>query len=262
MVRHRARWSLLCCLVAFGAACGNAETATTDPPAGTPQCPPIEEDFTAAPAEVPDGPAACAPGVCNYQTQEGCSEDAACRPQFNAIDPEVQPGCEPASAGAATAGGDCQAQSDCARGYYCAEGACRKLCCGGDWTGCAVGESCLRSLQVKAGGQIVPAGVELCFPVGTCDPLDPRSCADEPGRECKIVDPTGAVACAPQSSARLGDACAPPDVCQQGLACVGGRCIKLCAYAACGEPACAPEEGTCVHFARDPAGVGECTADR
>jgi hypothetical protein len=259
MVRHLPRWSLLCCVATLGAACGAAETVNDAPPP-TPQCPPLEEDALAAPAEPPDGPAACAPGACNYQTQEGCPDDQACRPQFNATDPEVQPGCEPT--GAANAGDDCEAQSDCARGHYCAEGVCRKLCCGGDWTGCESGESCLRTLQVKAGGEIISASVQLCFPVGTCDPLDPRSCAEEPGRECKIVDPTGAVACVPKSAAGLGDACAPPDVCQQGLACVGGRCIKLCAFTACGEPSCGPEDGTCVHFARDPAGVGECTANR
>ncbi len=252
-------WLLVSVLTPHFVGCGAAET-TTDAPTETPECPALEEDVISLVPAPPDGPAACAEGTCNYQTQQGCPSDQACRPQFNATDPDVTPGCEPAGTG--LAGDPCESPAECARGTYCAQGVCRKLCCGGDWTGCEAGESCLRTLQVRAGGEVVSAGAELCFPVGTCDPLDPQSCAEEPGRECKIVDPTGAVACAPQSSAGLGDACAPPDVCKQGLSCVGGRCIKLCAYAACAEPSCLPEEGTCVHFARNPAGVGECTADR
>lgn len=246
-------------LVAVALSCGGAETVSDTPPGG-PGCPPLEEDLILAPPEVPDGPSACAPGDCNYQTQEGCPEAQACRPRFDSTSPNVQPGCEPAGTG--TAGDECQAQGDCARGYYCAEGACRKLCCGGDWTGCGPGESCLRTLQVRAGGEITPAGAQLCFPVGTCDLFDPESCANEPGRECKIVDPTGAVACAPKSSASLGEPCAPPSVCRQGFNCVASRCVKLCAFEACGEPSCTEEEGTCVHFVRDPPGVGECTPDR
>lgn len=262
MSRCLSAWSLAMSVVSLVAACGASETATDTPPEGPPPCPPREEDFITPLPEPPDGPAACAEGDCNYQTQDGCPAAQACRPQFNADDSDVQPGCEPA--GSAVAGEACAAQADCARGHYCAEAVCRKLCCGKDWTGCDAGESCLRTLQVRAGGETLSAGADLCFPVGTCDPLDPESCADEPGRECKVVDPTGAVACAPRSDAQLGDACAPPDVCGQGLSCVGGRCIKLCAYVAdaCAEPSCTAEEGTCVHFARDPAGVGECTADR
>jgi hypothetical protein len=208
----------------------------------------------------PDGPAACASGDCNYQTQDGCADDEACRPRFNAKDPDVNPGCEPA--GTRESGAECQAQADCARGLYCAEGVCHKLCCGADWTGCDQGESCIRTLQVRAGGEVIDAGVDLCFPVGTCDIFDPKSCSDDPARECKIVDPTGAVACAPRSGADVGDECGPPTVCKQGLNCVGGYCVKLCKYEECGEPACAETDGTCTHFERDPPGVGECTLGR
>jgi hypothetical protein len=242
-------------------ACGSAETVGfpgSEPE--VPSCPEIIQDATLPIEPSPDGAAACAPGACNYQTQAGCEPAEACRPQFNATEPEVHPGCEPA--GAAQSGEPCARQSDCGRGLYCALDSCRKLCCGADYTACDEGESCIRVLEVRAGGQVIPAQASLCFPVGTCDPLDPESCADEPGRECKIVDPTGAVACAPRSTSRLGDACSPPDVCSQGLSCVGGVCTKLCAAEACGEPACSADEGACVHFARDPTGVGECTLGR
>jgi hypothetical protein len=239
-------------------ACGSAET--TSDGAADPSCPQVLEDATVPIDPAPDGAAACAAGDCNYQTQAGCADTQACRPQFNATDPEVHPGCEPAGPG--DAGDACAEQADCARGLYCALGLCRTLCCGADWTACNEGESCIRSLEVRAGGQTLPAEAGLCFPVGTCDPLDPTSCADEPDRECKIVDPTGAVACAPRSNAGLGDACAPPSVCRQGLSCVGNVCTKLCAAEVCGEPSCTEAEGSCVHFPRDPAGVGECTPGR
>jgi hypothetical protein len=242
----------------LGAACGSSDTASTDTPVAT--CPQLVEDTLVAPVDPPDGAAACATGDCNYQTQDGCADDEACRPQFNATDVEVHPGCE--AAGAAVSGDACQVQGDCARGLYCVLGTCHKFCCGADWSACDEGESCFRSLDVKAGGKVIAAGAGLCFPVGTCDPLTGSGCEDDPSRECKIVDPTGAVACAPRSNADIGDACAPPTVCKQGLSCVGGYCTKLCAYAECAEPACSEAEGSCVHFLRDPEGVGECTLGR
>jgi hypothetical protein len=243
----------------LAAACGGGgESVDTGPPVVT--CPELVEDDLVPLEDPPDGAAACAAGDCNYQTQAGCPEAEACRPQFNATDVEVHPGCE--AAGTAMSGEACTAQGDCARGLYCAAGVCRKLCCGRDWTGCDSGESCLRNLEVRAGGQVISADVDLCFPVGTCDPLDGTGCEDEPSRECKIVDPTGAVACAPRSDAELGDSCAPPNVCKQGMTCVGGYCIKLCRFLECADPACGPDEGTCVHFLRDPEGIGECTLGR
>jgi hypothetical protein len=251
-------------LASLFAACGGSETVDESVP--EPGCPRLVEDLSLEVPEPPDGAAACAAGDCNYQTQEGCSDDEACRPQFNATDPEVNPGCEPAGTG--EAGDECSGQPDCARGFYCAgevatqPGVCRKLCCGADWSACDEGESCIRSLSVKAGGEVLPAGVDLCFPVNDCDLFDPESCAGDPSRECKIVDPVGNIACAPKSNADLGDDCAPPTVCKQGLNCVGDKCVKLCAFEECGDPACTTDEGTSVHFARAPADVGECTLGR
>lgn len=241
----------------FAAACGAAEQVSD--PTTTVSCPPLTTDRTLSVPPAPDGAAECASGSCNYQTQDGCDAEQACRPQFNAEDPVVSPGCE--AAGAAEVGDDCEAQIDCARGLYCAEGVCRRMCCGADWSACDEGESCIRTLQVLAGGEVLEAGVDLCFPVGTCDLFEPASCEDEQ-RECKIVDPTGAIACAPRSNADVGDACSPPTVCKQGLNCVGGYCVKLCRFAECGEPSCAESEGACTHFERNPPGVGECTLGR
>jgi hypothetical protein len=247
-----------CLCGGLAVACGSADSATDTP--APPSCPKLVVDMRVPLDDPPDGAAACAAGDCNYQTQAGCPANEACRPQFSATDPEVHPGCE--QAGSAASGEACQASTDCAQGLYCALNVCHKLCCGADWTACDPGESCIRSLDVRAGGQMISADAGLCFPVGTCDPLDPTSCADDPSRECKIVDPTGAVACAPRSDADVGDTCAPPNVCKQGLSCVGGICIKLCRFSDCGEPSCTEDEGSCVHFLRDPEGVGECTLGR
>ncbi|HVY31889.1 MAG TPA: hypothetical protein VHB79_35380 [Polyangiaceae bacterium] len=253
-------WAILatCGVLTSLAACGSAATTDESPPA--PTCPPLVEDMLVPLEDPPDGAAACGAGDCNYQTQEGCDADQACRPQFDATHVEVHAGCEVAGEG--QSGDACTTQAECARGLYCAAGACHKLCCGADWTGCDAGESCYRSLDVRAGGEVISADAGLCFPTGTCDPLTGTGCEDDPSRECKIVDPTGAVACAPRSKADLGDSCEPPTVCKAGLNCVRGVCIKLCAFAECAEPACTADEGTCVHFLRDPEGVGECTLGR
>jgi hypothetical protein len=227
----------------------------------TKECAPVLIDGGGGVPEPEPGERMCAAGVCNYQTQEGCAEAEACRPRFGAGSTSVVPGCEPAGDG--RSGASCASSAECARGYFCvpSEGVCRKLCCGRDWSACDAGESCIRQFSVAFGDRVEYA-VDLCYPIDTCDVFAADSCKEESvdaPRECKIVDPTGAVACTPRSSRRLGDACSPPDVCAQGLSCVAGRCRRLCRAELCGEPSCPPEEGACVHFDRDPAGVGECT---
>ena len=210
---------------------------TVDPPeAGAPKCP---------------------TGVCNYQEQTGCAANQACRPKFSASSPDVSPGCE--AAGTGKSGATCASGSDCAIGYFCADNACRKQCCGGDWSACDAGESCFRQLQVEAGGTVVDSGMELCFPVNNCDPLDATTCASN--LQCTVVDPTGAVACTPKGSAPLGGSCDTANPCASEALCVLGECRALCRADVCGEPACAAGQGTCVHYTRDPAGVGECTPE-
>lgn len=199
----------------------------------------------------------CPSGVCNYQAQTGCSSGQACRPQFTATSPDVSAGCE--AAGRGKAGAVCSAGSDCAAGYFCAGGFCRKQCCHGDWSACDPGESCISRLEVKVGGKVIGSGMDLCFPVNDCDPLSVEPCPNALDRECKIVDPTGAVACEPLSLSQAGDLCDAQNSCAAALVCVLDHCRRLCRADACGEPACDPEDGACVHFARDPAGVGECT---
>ena len=206
----------------------------------------------------PDGPSLCAPGACNYQTQSGCAMSESCVPMLNGS--SLAPGC--LGAGTQQLGAACSDWSDCARGLFCVEQICRKPCCGGDWTACPTGQSCIRQLLIRdpATNRDLDARVDLCFPVGTCDVLDPASCAGVSGRSCQIVDPLGNVACAPLGRAALGEPCTPAQNCVQGMSCVDDHCRRLCrAVAGGGQPACPSSEGICVHYLRDPPGVGECT---
>ena len=99
----------------------------------------------------------------------------------------------------------------------------------------------------------------LCYPVNTCDALHPASCA-EPGTSCQIADPTGVTACLADGSGTAGSPCP----CKGGFTCVQqtGKapvCVRLCkAVPGGGSPYCQAGEGICTHYARDPAGVGEC----
>lgn len=201
----------------------------------------------------PNGELACPVGACNYQSGAGCAGQT-CAPALMAND-AVVPQCQPA--GNAASGAACALSSECQPGYACAAGSCRKLCCGGDWTGCASeNEHCFRPVVYKGStGNVINTGAMLCYPIGICDPLVPASCT-EVGTTCQIVDPTGAVSCLPEGTGASGQPCP----CKGGFLCVEGACRRLCkAVEGGGEPSCQLGEGVCVHFNRDPPGVGECT---
>lgn len=206
------------------------------------------------PAIPPDGAAACPQKGCNYQTGMGCMAMQACLPDSDMMG-GVVPTC--LSAGAAKGGEACSHENDCIPGYICAQGACRKLCCGGDWTGCASpSEHCIVTLAFKdpMSGMTVDTGAMACFPINTCDALNPSSCPEP--TTCQIVDPTGVTACFNEGTGNPGDPCP----CKGGSLCVANKCRRLCkAVAGGGVPFCQAGEGACVHFTRDPDGVGECT---
>ena len=205
----------------------------------------------------PDGEKACPQGACNFQTNQGCTGSTTCEP---AIGPtgDVTPACEPAGSG--QDGANCTENknpSDCGPGYFCVGKTCHKLCCGGDWSGCpSPKEHCFRGLEYQASdGGAIQTGAMICDAIDTCDALVPQSC-NELGFTCQIVDPTGAEACAPEGTGDQGQACP----CKGGFYCVANACRRLCkAVEGGGDPFCQEGEGECVHFNRDPAGVGECT---
>ena len=259
-MRVRSATFLVCLLAGVRAGgamgCGNGDSgATADPTDGgtTPREPILDGGGEIPPP--PNGPSLCPTGVCNYQTGTGCADAASCVPL--PVDGGVAPACE--RAGQTAIGQPCAQWTDCVSGSICAAGRCRKLCCGRDWTGCGTStEHCLRPLQVQlSGNRIVASGAYLCYPVNLCDALVPSSCATiESNTTCQIADPTGATACLPEGTGGVASPCP----CRGGFTCVEGGCRRLCrAVPGGGEPSCPATEGVCVHFNRDPAGVGECT---
>jgi hypothetical protein len=224
----------------------------------------------------PDGASLCPKGTCNFQSQEGCATAQSCSPHYNATSDKVEPTCSPT--GTLTKGQKCTGTTaTCARGMVCADGVCAKVCCGGDYTACDPGESCFRhSTQfMTASGSVIDynEGLGTCAPVGDCALLDPDSCAADPKHPvCRIVDATGAVACVQNGDRKLGEACDGEHQCGRGEHCAGymkadgstslaTTCVRLCRYGSCNsKPGCPDGEGPCVHFLRDPEGIGECTA--
>jgi hypothetical protein len=214
--------------------------------------------------EPPAGEDFCAAGVCNYQAQD-CAAGQSCLPTDTPpASGDWPPKC--LAAGTQAAGQACTQWSECAAGHFCAgvstgsAGVCRKLCCGGDWSACGEGQSCYQQLFLLRPGATEPsyASADLCAPVNDCDVFESASC--DSGKTCHIVDPTGNVACVQSGNAELGETCSNAERCVAGFACVGGACRRLCrAVEGGGEPSCPAAEGICVHFVRNPPGVGECT---
>ncbi len=234
-------------------ACGGSESVNLEQPADGGSDAPFVDGGGGIELP-PDGESLCPKGACNYQTQAGCSGAQACQPAFSAD--SVTPTC--AAPGTVPIGGACKAVGDCAKGGFCADGQCRTLCCGADYSACPDGESCIRQLSFNGSNGPVSAGVDLCFPVGTCKLFEANACGDK--RACQIVDGRGKVACAPVGAGDQGAACSPQAPCIEGFSCVGGKCTRLCkAVASGGEPTCDEGEGRCIHSDRDPPGVGECT---
>jgi hypothetical protein len=211
------------------------------------------------PATVPpNGVAACPAGICNYQAGTGCTGTmTSCLPSVTGT--QAKPACF--TPGMIPSGGACTQSGDCVAGHICASGTCRKLCCGGDWTGCdSPSEHCLQTLAYGVDAGVVNTGAMLCYTIDNCNVLEPSSCTT-PGTACLLADPTGAAACLPPGSGTAGEACP----CAGGYTCVtppnakGPVCIRLCkAVAGGGAPYCQNNEGACTHFTRDPPGVGEC----
>jgi hypothetical protein len=243
---------------AAGCSDDEPDSETSNPVDGGPEGY-VVRDGGGEPAQPMEGASLCPAGDCNYQTGEGCT--AAAPSCVAALDPmgQAAPICV-APVGSGQSGDACDAHEDCAAGYMCTEQQCHKLCCGGDWSACpSEGEHCIQRLSLGDGnGGAVETGAMLCYPVNTCDALDPGSCTTE-GTSCQIVDPSGATACFPEGSGGDGEACP----CKGGFLCADlgdeKRCRQLCkAVEGGGEPFCKEGEA-CVHYnSKHPADVGEC----
>ena len=209
----------------------------------------------------PDGAAFCNTG-CNYQTQVGCDVGLMCHPAMDS-EQEVTATCQPAGTLAA---GEACTWLGCQPGYICAaDGRCRHMCCGGDWSVCEANESCTGAVELLTLGSsvAVSAGVGVCELTDDCDVFDESSCPT--GQSCYIIDSRGGLGCLPTGSSDALELCSATELCKAGLTCVAsqngvGTCSRLCrAVAGGGAPECPPTEGmTCAHYASNPPGVGEC----
>jgi hypothetical protein len=212
--------------------------------------------------EPPGGPDTCPSGPCNYQSQAGCSREQSCQPVLVEV-ASVAPRCQ--TVGAKARGQSCQ-MGECARGLFCAGGACRTLCCGGDWSACVDGETCRGRLYIHDpdSGSDLPVGAGACLPNSDCDVFG-DDCGE--GQSCQIVDNRGGVACVQSGTGTLGDECDSDNPCSAGFLCTESECgsgvcrscRRLCRATPEGaSPVCPEAEGVCVHYARDPDAVGEC----
>jgi hypothetical protein len=247
-------------LLSWLSACGSPDSANATKPGK--YCGKVVLDGGGGIVMPDDGSEApeCQPSACNFQSQTGCGSTQTCLPSV--MDNAVVAGCfDP---GTKELGESCKVANECVKSEACAGGQCRKLCCAGDWTVCDEGESCYRQFEYLLDDGPAATGAWVCYPVGTCSVLDPDAC-DSVGQDCKLVDSRGSEACMPKSPGELGEPCGAGDgrLCGRGLTCVGDAgsqtCRRLCRAEECGEPSCPVAEGACVHFDRDPAGVGECT---
>jgi hypothetical protein len=245
----------------FSVACGgSAESMTstiTYPPADAgPDAVPVVLDGGGPVAVPPNGAAACPAGACNYQTGASCTgATSSCLPVISGA--ETVPQCT--APGTVAAGGACVAITDCVAGHACVGDVCRKLCCGGDWTGCdSASDHCIETLSLVTDAGVFATGANVCLPIDTCNALDPSVCTPA-GTSCVIVDGTGATACVVAGTGQAGAPCP----CAGGFTCLvgpsGPTCIRLCAaVVGGGSPYCAANESICTHYNRDPPGVGEC----
>lgn len=275
------RTAVLACAAAVGAsvACSGAETFSPIPPI---RCKTVYYANDPLPA-APDGASLCPPGICNYQTQKGCSVGETCAPHVDTnVTTQVKtviPACR--LAGQRAKGEPCSdtstsAAEQCGPGLICAEKTCHRPCCGRDWSACDPGESCIHQANIALDKTTTEyTGADLCFAVGTCNVLDLEACKAQ-GQTCRIADPVADVACMPPSALVAGDVCDNDKPCGAGLHCVEDAsgaadkspmcsgtnpctCRHLCPWGDCNINTCSLNEGVCVHFNRDPLGVGECT---
>ena len=259
---HREVYLFAPLLTMLWSACSTSSSSSSTNADGSADSTIVFLDAGPATPSSPDGGASC-PSGCNYQTQQGCAAGQMCHPQLSGGG--VSPQCQ--AAGTKAAGESC-VWAECQAGLFCAaEGHCRHMCCGGDWSVCGANESCTQSILLQAldAGSPVPAGVDICEPTDTCDVLDPESCSA--GKTCYIVDSRAGVRCLTSGTVQVNGACSSTKLCAPGLTCVqsndgrSSNCRRLCrAVLGGGEPGCPLSEGGyCAHFVRDPPGVGECT---
>ena len=174
----------------------------------------------------------CLSGACDPFSGTGCVVGEACRAETST---------EVASCGDAGVGLDgdaCSAHEDCAGGFGCRLGKCRRYCC---HAGMLFGDS-----SDHCPGYCERVGARLGFCVQTCNPRNPSSC--DPDQVCVwSFERAGLTYCiesvAPDAS--VGDPCTFANQCAHGQFCFENICRLACDPA---DDMCpAPETCTVVH---------------
>ncbi|MCB9543773.1 MAG: chitobiase/beta-hexosaminidase C-terminal domain-containing protein [Myxococcales bacterium] len=247
---------LAACLVA---ACddGGGDPPTNDPRDAAPM---VDGDNPPDPICEPDrrrctddGVEVCVAGTA-WLTVGPCPAGTECR-DGECVEPDCEPACQGRICGSDGCGGTC---GECEAGEICSlEGRCDPPppSCGDD--ACNGAEDC----------STCPADCGNCCGDGTCDAAAgercttcPADCGCPAGEVCD-ADSAACEACAPQCDGRVcgddgcGGLCGQ---CDDGVACVAGRCdapcVPACAGRACGGDGCGGLCGMC-------EGEDVCTAD-
>lgn len=185
-------------------------------------------DADASVSEDSGSGAQCPTDPCDLHEQCGCGEAEACDLEF-LEDGELSG--ELTCRSVATPPGDetstCDGLEDCAAGYQCLDGRCRRYCEGDDDCG-GPGGRC----HVQREGSDREDD-RLCST--SCDPVfgaDDESCPEGYGCFLSIVDDEGATDCAEPGDVGEGGTCSAEEPCAEGLACVSGAeepsCRRIC----------------------------------
>lgn len=161
----------------------------------------------------------CVSSRCDVFSGTGCSSGDACHPTY-ADEPDlIETRCAPAGTG--TDGAACTMPEDCAAGFGCRLGKCRRYCC---HAGMLFGESSDHCL-----GYCERVGARTGFCVELCNTNDPSTC--EADQLCIWSNErAGLTYCietvAPDASP--GDTCEFANACAHGQYCWEGSCRATC----------------------------------
>ncbi len=207
-------------------------------------------------AGVPGKPTACgeAHALCEPLTPDaGCGASETCYL-------EGEGGLCMAATGAGKQGATCTKTSDCVGGLACVKDDAGALICGAL---CNVDPAASSACDTACTGKLYTAKASgpygACYepknPPPTCD-LVAQDCQDS-GKGCYLAGSHGMV-CLPQGAQNAGDACQQHTACKKGLACAGGKCVKVCDPKAPAQPTCGSQAWLTCNAVPDLPAVGLC----
>lgn len=160
------------------------------------------------------------------------------------------------SVGTGEQGDNCEAPSDCASGFTCADGQCKRWCSVGD-SACAGGLGCealTTDSPAAEGLGVCSGGCEATIPDGD-ECLTSPNCGCLDGETCRIME-DGARVCSPTGASAAQSLCDNNSQCAEGLACMAGLCRPYCDPTAseCSDASLCIE----MEYDGESVGVGAC----